>query len=111
VAQTKAESDSSAVTFLDLRIFMEHFDQQNQKKELELEPQRLVDFELDLNMKSIEQRARRKSSNNYFAGDFIDFNYFQIFTKNYYFYLKNVIKGHLLRENITLSGIFIILFF
>ena len=86
MAQTKAESDSSAVTFLDLRIFMEHFDQQNQKKELELEPQRLVDFELDLNMKSIEQRAQRKSSTNYFAVDFIDFNYFEIFIESFIFF-------------------------
>ena len=38
----------------------------NQKRELDLEPQRLVDFELDLNTKSIAQRARRKSSTNYF---------------------------------------------
>ena len=52
----------------------------NQKKELELEPQRLGDFEQDLNMKSIAQRARRKSSTNFF-GDFIDFEKFYIFEK------------------------------
>ena len=47
----------------------------NQTNELELEPQRHVDFEQDLNMKSIERRARRKSSTNYrfFFRDFIDY--------------------------------------
>ena len=54
MAQTKAESDSSAVTFLDLRIFMEHFDQQNQTGEFELEPHLTCRFLADLNLKSME---------------------------------------------------------